>query len=516
MSASLPSADSATPAAEPKNVRWVLLGVMFAMLLSMLDNMVVGTAMPTIVGDLGGLEHISWVVTAYTLVTAVTTPVWGKFGDLIGRKPMYLASIAVFVAGSALCGLSQSMTQLIVFRIVQGIGAGGIGAGAFALIGALVPPRERGKYQGMGASIMAIGTIGGPLLGGFITSHFGWRWAFYVNLPLGLLTLGWLWLALHVPAKRIKARIDWAGIVLLTLTISAIVLAATWAGATYAWGSWQILALAAVAVTGLAAFIAVERRAAEPLLPPTVFTDHRNYPLAAVLILVAGVVMFGAGLYLPLFQQTVQGTSATHSGLLMLPMMIPVVIVSAIAGKVMSATGRYKIFPVLGTTFLAAGLGLLATMNTATSPGTTALYMVLVGIGLGFTLQMASTIAQNSVSMRDMGAAMSSVNLFRTLGGSLGVALFGALFTRSLHSHVPAAASDTATDPDALDRLPAAARHAYLQAVTDGTHQIFLAAAIACAVAFLAALFVIEVPLKKVGPPPAVDAPTNTPATTAH
>ncbi|GCD93108.1 MDR family MFS transporter [Embleya hyalina] len=519
MSASLPPADPATPAAEPKNVRWVLLGVMLAMLLSMLDNMVVGTAMPTIVGDLGGLEHISWVVTAYTLVTAVTTPIWGKFGDLVGRKPMYLASIAVFVAGSALCGLSQSMTQLIVFRVVQGIGAGGIGAGAFALIAALVPPRERGKYQGMGASIMAIGTIGGPLIGGFITNHFGWRWAFYVNLPLGVLTLAWLWLALHVPAKRIKARIDWAGIALLTVTISAIVLAATWAGVTYAWGSWQILTPTAIAVVGLAAFIAVERRVAEPLLPPTVFTDHRNYPLAVVLILVAGVVMFGSGLYLPLFQQTVQGASAGNSGLLMLPMMIPVVIVSAIAGKVMSATGRYKIFPVLGTAFLAVGLGLLATMDTATSSRTTALYMVLVGIGLGLTLQMASTIAQNSVSMRDMGAAMSSINLFRTLGGSLGVALFGALFTRSLHSRVPAATSDVAADPDALDRLPAAGRHAYLQAVTDGTHQIFLAAAIACAVAFLAALFVIEVPLKKAGPPAAADTPANTPAapaTTAH
>ncbi|MFE9538726.1 MDR family MFS transporter [Streptomyces sp. NPDC006691] len=491
---SLPS----TPHAVPKNVRWVLLGVMLAMLLSMLDNMVVSTAMPTIVGDLGGLDHISWVVTAYTLVTAVTTPVWGKFGDLFGRKPMYLASIAVFIVGSALCGASQSMGQLIAFRVVQGIGAGGIGAGAFALIGALVPPRERGRYQGMTASVMAIGTIGGPLLGGFVTGHFDWRWAFYVNLPLGLVALVWLWLRLHVPARRIEARIDWAGIALLTLAITAVVLAATWAGVTYAWGSWQILSLAAAAVIGLAAFVLVEKRAAEPLLPLTVFTNHRNYPLSMVMILAAGVVMFGAGLYLPLFQQTVQGASATNSGLLMLPMMIPVVIVATLAGKVMSATGRYKVFPVVGTLFLTAGLGLLATMSTTTSSLLTSVYMVLVGIGLGFTLQMAGTIAQNSVPLRDMGAAMSSVNLFRTLGGSLGVAVFGSLFTRAVQS-VPS------TGPKA----------AHLTAVTNGTGHIFALGAIVCALAFAAALLVIEVPLKKAGPPAPVVA-ENASAGAAH
>lgn len=507
------SLPTSVPSAVPKNVRWVLLGIMLAMLLSMLDNMVVSTAMPTIVGDLGGLEHISWVVTAYTLVTAVTTPIWGKFGDLFGRKPMYLASIAVFLVGSALCGAAQSMSELIAFRVVQGIGAGGIGAGAFALIGALVPPRERGKYQGMTASVMAIGTIGGPLLGGFVTGHFDWRWAFYVNLPLGLVALVWLWLKLHVPAQRIKAKIDWAGIGLLTGSITAIVLAATWAGTTYAWGSWQILALGAVAVIGLAAFIAMEKRAAEPLLPLSVFTNHRNFPLAMVLILVAGVVMFGVGLYLPLFQQTVQGASATNSGLLMLPMMIPVVIVSTIAGKVMSATGKYKIFPVLGTLSLAIGLGLLATMSTATSQLLTSLYMALVGIGLGFTMQMSGTIAQNSVSLRDMGAAMSSVNLFRTLGGSLGVAVFGSLFTRAVQAAQPVGAE---AGPAALHHLPAGAKDAYLQAVTTGTSHIFLTAAILCALAFVAALFVIEVPLKAGPPAPSAAKAANTPASAAN
>jgi EmrB/QacA subfamily drug resistance transporter len=459
-----------------------MLGVMLAMLLSMLDNMVVSTAMPTVVRD---LERISWVVTAYTLVTAVTTPVWGKLGDLVGRKSTYLASIAVFVAGSALCGAAQSMTKLIAFRVVQAIGAGGIGAGAFALIGALVPPRERGRYQGMSAAVMAIGTVGGPLFGGFVTGHLDWRWAFYINLPIGLATLVWLALMLHVPTPRLKVVFDWPGIALFTVSISALALAASWAGTTYAWGSWQILALGAAAVIGLVLFVLVEKRAREPLLSMTVFTDHRNFPLAMVVILAAGVVTFGAGLYLPLFQQTVQGASATSSGLLMVPMMVPVLIVSTIAGKVMSATGRYKIFPVLGAGVLAVGLGLLATMDAGTSRLITSLYMVLVGIGLGFAMQMAGTIAQNSVSLRDMGAASSSINLFRTLGGSLGVALFGSMFNRAVQGHAPGSGD------------------AYLQAVSTGTGHMFLTAAVLCALAAVAALFVVEVPLKKTQSAPA-------------
>ncbi|WP_431951466.1 MDR family MFS transporter [Actinacidiphila sp. bgisy167] len=485
----------------PRNVRWVLAGVMLAMLLSMFDTMVVGTAMPTIVGDIGGLEHISWVVTAYTLATAVTTPIWGKCGDLYGRKPVYLASIVVFLVGSALCGASRSMSELIASRSLQGVGAGGVGAGAFALIAVLVPPRERGRYQGMTASVMAAGAIGGPLIGGLVTGHWGWRWAFYVNLPLGLLALAWLWRLLHVPARRVRARTDWPGIALLTVTISATVLAATWAGTTYAWGSWQILTAGAVAVLGLALFVRVQRRAAEPVLPLAIFTGHRNFPLATLLLLAAGVVTFGTGLYLPLFQQTVQGASAADSGLAMLPLMIPVVVVSTVAGKVMSATGRYKIFPVLGAGFLTVGLGLLATMGTGTPRLLTCGYMVLLGTGLGLTQQMAGTIAQNSVSLRDMGAAMSAVTLFRSLGGSLGVAVFGSLFTRSVRSHLPGAAGGAGSQAYALARLPAGARDAYLRAVTGGTHQIFLTGAALCAAAFVAALCVVETPLRTAGPP---------------
>ncbi|MHC3470449.1 MDR family MFS transporter [Streptomyces sp. 7R007] len=466
-----------TPTPTPtKNVRWTLLGVMLGMLLAMLDNNIVGTAMPTIVRDLGGLEHISWVVTAYTLTTAVSTPVWGKLGDLYGRKRLFLTSVAVFLLGSLLTGAAHSMPQLIGFRALQGVGAGGLAAGAFALIGTLVPPRERGRYQGMTAVVMALGTIGGPLLGGFLTGHLGWRWAFYVNLPLGLVALVWVQSTLHLPATRVRARVDWPGVALLTVAISSVVLAATWAGTTYAWTSWRILGLGAVAVLGALAFVAVERRAAEPVLPPRIFTGHRNFPLATALLLTTGVVMFGSALYLPLFQQTVQGASATSSGLLLLPLMAPVVLASNVAGKVMSRTGRYKVFPVLGTALLTAGMLLLATMDTGTSRTLTGCYMALTGLGLGFTLQMGATIAQNSVELRDMGAASASANLFRTLGGSLGVAVFGSLFTRAVRPDAP--------------------RAAYLHSVAVGTQHIFLTAAALCAAGFAAAVSLREVPLR--------------------
>ncbi|MEU4926018.1 DHA2 family efflux MFS transporter permease subunit [Streptomyces yokosukanensis] len=469
-----------TPPMTPpsKNVRWTLLGVMLAMLLGMLDNNVVGTAMPTIVGDLGGLDHISWVVTAYTLATAVSTPVWGKLGDLYNRKHVFLASVVVFLLASLLAGAAHSMAQLIGFRALQGIGAGGLGAGAFALIGTLVPPRERGRYQGMTASVMALGVVGGPLVGGLVTGHLGWRWAFYVNLPLGIVALVWVQLMLRLPnpARTARPRIDWAGIAVLAATIGSAVLAATWAGTAYAWTSWRILSLAAVAVLGTAAFVVLQRRAPEPLLPPRVFTGHRNFPLGIGLLAAVGVVMFGSALYLPLFQQTVQGATATGSGLLLLPLMIPVVIASDIAGKVMSRTGRYKVFPVLGTLLLTAGALALATMGTGTSRLAAGCWMALVGLGMGFTMQMAATLAQNSVELGDMGAAMAATNLFRTLGGSIGVAVFGSLFTRA---------------------VPGTARgEAYRHAVATGTRHIFLTAAGVCAVAFALALAVREVPLR--------------------
>lgn len=477
-------APAPAPARRPVPVRWVLLGVLLALLLSMLDGLIVGTAMPTVVDDLGGLDRMSWVVTGYTLATACSTAVWGKLGDLLDRKRVFLASVVLFLVTSVACGLAPSMDALIAFRVVQGLGAGGMGAGAFALIGALVPPRERGRYQGMIAAVMAVGQLGGPLVGGFVTGHLGWRWAFYVNVPVGLVCLAWCGLLLRLPARERQGavRIDWAGIVLLSGAISAFVMAATWAGSTYAWGSWRIIGLGTLAFALLAGFVVTEHRAPDPLMPPRVYTAHRNFPLTAVLLTVTGMTLFGATLYLPLYQQVVQGATASHSGLLLLPMMIATLLATSLAGKVMSATGRYKLFPVVGAASMVAGMGLLSTAGTDTPHTVTTVSMIFLGIGSGFAMQMANTIAQNSVSMRDMGAASAATNLFRTLGGSLGLALFASLFTSRVHGA-------PATGP------------AYTEHVAQATHLIFLVGACAGLAAIAAALAIEEVPLRGQEPP---------------
>ncbi|WP_433758501.1 MDR family MFS transporter [Nocardia sp. CA-135398] len=472
-----------------RQIRSVLAGVLLAMLLAMLDNAIVGTAMPTIVRELGGLSHVAWVVTAYTLLSAISTPVWAKLGDLYSRKTVFLSAIGVFLIGSVLAGASWSMPALIGFRAVQGLGAGGIAVTAFAVIGALVPPRERGKYQGMTATAMAVGTIGGPLLGGVITDGLDWRWAFYINIPLGLLAFAWSWWRLELPVLRRKVTIDYAGILTLTVAIAALVLIATWGGVDYAWLSAQIIGLAVLAVAASAAFLVIERRAADPVIPLRIFRT-RNLTLAALTALVGGVIMFGSVLYLPLFQQTVQGASAANSGLLLLPMMIPLLVVSQIVGKRMTATGKYKIFFILGGLFLTVGAVLLATVDAETGRLTTGFAMALLGTGLGFSMQLSTAVAQNSVAMANIGAASGAVTLFRTLGGSIGVAAFGSLFTRTLHGHVPTEG------------------HGYLAAFATGTGHVFLAAAAICALGFLIAWFIEEVPLRGKAPEPvAIDKP---------
>ncbi|MFJ6794258.1 MDR family MFS transporter [Streptomyces sp. NPDC091268] len=466
----------ADAAASPRRIRLTLLGVMLATLLAMLDNMVVGTAMPTIVGELGGLERLSWVVTAYTLATAASTPVWGKLGDLYGRKGTFLTSIVIFLVGSGLSGAARSMEQLIAFRALQGIGAGGLVVGAFALIGALVSPRERGRYQGMSATVMAVGTIGGPLLGGFLTSHLGWRWSFYINLPVGAVVLPWIHTMLHLPAPpRGRAagapRMDYLGAALLTTTIGALVLLTTWGGTQYAWGSAQVLALAALTVLALAAFLRSQTRAAEPVLPLSVFRV-RNMALASVMAFTTGAAMFGVVSFLPMYQQSVQGASAANSGMLLLPMVLPIVLCSQIVGRVMTRTGRYKVFPVVGGAVVGLGLYLLSTMDATTGRGTSAAYMVVLGTGLGLAMQMPMTIAQNSVEVKDMGVASASSTLFRTIGGSFGVALFGSLFARRVGDGITP------------------------RSVAAGTHSLFLCAALLSLAGLAAAVCVKEVPLR--------------------
>ncbi|MEU2259269.1 MDR family MFS transporter [Streptomyces sp. NPDC019645] len=501
------AAGDPSAAPQPRSVRVVLLALMIAMLLAMLDNMIIGTAMPTIVGELGGLAHLSWVVTAYTLATAASTPIWGKLGDMYGRKGVFLTSIVVFLIGSALSGMAQDMGQLIGFRAVQGLGAGGLMVGVMAIIGDLIPPRERGRYQGMMAGVMALAMIGGPLVGGTITDHWGWRWSFYINLPLGAVALAMVGVVLHLPkrARKAKVRVDYLGAALLTVGITAIVLVTTWGGTEYAWDSAVIMELIAIGVVALVGFVLVETRAAEPIMPLHIFRS-RNFTLMSVIGFLTGFVMFGAVLFLPLFQQSVQGASATNSGLLLLPMLLSMMVVSLIAGRVTTSSGKYKIFPIIGGALMVVGLFLLAQMDTGTSRLTSGLYMAVLGAGMGFLMQITMLVAQNSVEMKDMGVASSATTLFRTLGSSFGVAIMGALFTSRVQDEMAARGGSVATqqsaqlDAASLAKLPEQVREAYQFAVASGTHSAFVLGSAVAVIGFLAAFLVEEVPLKGAGP----------------
>ena len=504
-----------------KEVMVVLPGLMMAVLLAMLDNLIVGTAMPRIVGELGGLDHLSWVVTAYILGTTVSTPIWGKIGDLYGRKNIFLTSIVIFLAGSAACGAAQSMAQLIGFRAVQGLGAGGLLVGALAIIGDLVPPRERGHYQGLMAAVMALATVAGPLTGGFITDHLNWRWAFYVNVPLGGVAFVWLVARLRLPKYRTEHRIDWWGAGLLSVGITALVLITTWGGDQYAWGSWQIIGLAVLAAAVLTVFGFVERRVTEPVLSLDLFRN-RNFSLVAAIGFLLGFAMFGAITFLPLYQQTVQGASATNSGLLLLPMMFAMMIVSVVVGQLITRTGRYQLCPIIGGIGMTVGMLLLSFVDVRTSKTELALMMMALGTGMGFLMQTTMLIAQNSVQQRDIGVASSTTAFFRSIGGSFGVALFGTIFVRSMRDQIasgplgPAAAAQLTSaggqvDPKDLPLLPEPVRMALFDGIATGLATVFLVAVpFAIAVAILG-LFIKEVPLRGYDDPPA-DAAGEEPA----
>ncbi|WP_432445285.1 MDR family MFS transporter [Streptomyces malaysiensis] len=506
-SAQAPQAVQEPPAkAGPKqrSTSVVIFALMIAMLLAMLDNMIVGTAMPTIVGELGGLDHLSWVVTAYTLATAASTPIWGKLGDMYGRKGVFLTSIVIFLGGSALSGMAQSMGELIGFRAIQGLGAGGLMVGVMAIIGDLVPPRERGRYQGIMAGVMAVAMIGGPLVGGTLTDHLGWRWIFYINLPLGAIALAAITAVLHLPKKRSQGRIDYTGAALLTVGITALVLITTWGGNEYAWGSFEIIGLGALGVLALVAFLYVETKVAEPVLPLHIFRN-RNFTLVTAIGFLTGFVMFGSTTFLPLYQQTVQGATATNSGLLLLPMLLGMLVVSLVAGRVTTQTGKYKIFPIVGGLLITVGMFLLSTMDTGTTRFTSGLYMAVLGMGMGCLMQTTMLVAQNSVEMKDMGVGSSSATLFRTLGGSFGVAILGALFTSQVRDTMTergggkAAAITSGSaqlDPASLKLLPPPIRDAYTHAVASGAHQVFLWGALISIIGAVAAWFVKEVPLR--------------------
>ncbi|HEX6500885.1 MAG TPA: MDR family MFS transporter [Micromonosporaceae bacterium] len=502
-----------------REVLVVLPGLLLAMLLAMLDNMIVGTALPRIVGELGGAAHFTWVVAAYVLGTTVSTPIWGKIGDLYGRKAIFMTSIVIFMVGSALCGMSGSsllggtrdgMAELIAFRALQGLGAGGLIVNAMAIIGDLVPPRERGRYQGIMASVMSLAMIAGPLVGGFITDHLSWRWAFYVNLPVGAAALVALVATLHLPKHRTEHRIDWLGAGLLTVGITALVLITTWGGNQYDWLSTQIVTLAVVAVVALVAFGLVERRAAEPIIPLQIFAN-RNFTLISLIGFLLGFAMFGAINFLPFFQQYVQGASATNSGLLLLPMMAAAMVVSLFVGNLITKTGRYKIFPVIGGAIMVLGMYLLSLQDVHTSKAQTGLFIAVLGSGMGFLMQTTMLIAQNSVEQRDLGVASSTATFCRSIGGSFGVALFGALFSHRLTAEITAKLGAAAAarvsgtgggrlDPTQLRQLPPPVRLGFLESLATAISGVFGWAILFAVLVPVLALFVKEIPLRGRGP----------------
>ncbi|WP_338699851.1 DHA2 family efflux MFS transporter permease subunit [Streptomyces sp. Q6] len=456
----------------------MIAGLLLGVVLATLDGTIVGTALPVIVDDLGGLDRLSWVVTAYLLAAAVTTPLWGKVGDLYGHKGGYLASISVFLAGSVLCGLAQDMGQLIAFRAVQGVGAGGLFVGAISLVGTLLGPAGAGRSQSVIGVLLPAAMIGGPLIGGLLTDQLDWRWVFYVNVPVGGVALAVVGAGVRVRTERVRARVDLAGAALLTAAILALTLLSSWGGTTYAWTSPRIGALALVAVAAVAGFVAVERRAAEPVIPPRLFRD-RNFGVAQALSFTAGAAMLGAATYLPQYMQQVRGMSSTGSGLLLLPLMLGMMGAQLTIGRRVSEGGRYRPYPIAGGALATAGALSLLLLGTGTATWAASVLTLLLGIGLGCLLQPALLITMNSAEPRDIGAASGTQTLLRTIGGSLGVAVLGSVFAQRAHG----------------GSTPAG--------IVAGVHGVALGTAALGAVAFAVSWLVREAPLRS-GPPAGV------------
>jgi EmrB/QacA subfamily drug resistance transporter len=483
----------------------VITALMLALLLAALDQTIVSTALPKIASSLHGLSKYSWVATSYLLTSAVSTPLYGKISDMFGRKKIFQTAIIIFLIGSALSGASQNMNELIFFRGLQGLGAGGLMTLTFAIIGDVVPPRQRGKYQGYFTAVFAFSSIIGPLLGGVLTDDLSWRWVFYVNLPLGAIALAAIGARLHLPVRRTEHKVDYSGAALLAISVVALLLGTVWGGVNYPWGSAQIIGLFATAVISALLFVWREHRAKEPIMSLQLFKNS-IFSVSTLLSLVIGMVMFGAIIFLPEYQQLVRGDSATKSGLMLLPLIGGLMVSSLTAGRLISKFGRYRVFPIIGTLLVAISFWLFSHITATTSRGILGLWMALLGFGIGMIMPVLTLAVQNAVDRKDLGSATSSVVFFRSIGSALGAAIFGAILTNRLAHHIDQALPGGSGVADAkslqsstagLQKLPIQTQHTILNAFANSFHDVFLIAIPFAIIAFLISLSLHESPLSE-------------------